>query len=314
LPSAALLALTAAILALTPAYVSSTASLRQTVQVTIALTAILLINLALIRRAVDPIERLMKFMSRVDPLEPGRRAPTAGGSAESVALAKVFNEMLERVEAERRNSAVRMLSAQEEERVRLARELHDQIGQSVTGLMLELDAAAKQAPAVMVPRLRDVQEAAREISHELQEIVRQLRPEALDMIGLRAAIIALADRFAGQGPMKIDLHLAEDLPELSPEAELVVYRVAQESLTNAVRHSGASKVLIELKGDSKDVELRVSDAGRGMAMGATPGNGIRGMRERAVLVGARLTIESSAPEDGLEVMLQVPGARAGELE
>lgn len=221
-------------------------------------------------------------------------------------------QRLERIEAERRHSAARMLSAQEGERVRLARELHDEIGQSVTGLMLEIDRVARQAPEVLGEQLRETREAARAISDELRTIVRRLRPEALDVLGLNRALIALTERFSEQSSVAIERRLGRDLPELSSDAELVVYRVAQESLTNAIRHGEATRVEVELTAHGSGVRLRVADNGAGLATDTSPGNGIQGMRERAMLVDARLAI-TSRRGGGTQVLLDVP-ALASEHE
>jgi two-component system sensor histidine kinase UhpB len=304
LPNAVVLAIAAGVLALTPAAVSSRPSSGEALGLFVALVAIVSVNLILIRRAVAPVERLTQLMARVDPLEPGQRAPTGGGSAETTQLAEVFNAMLERLETERRSSGARMLSAQERERVRLARELHDGIGQGVTGLMLEIDQVAQRAPSALVAELRETREAARGIGDELREIVRRLRPEALDDLGLHSALVALTEQFAGQTGIAVERRLDTDVPQLSPDAELVLYRVAQESLTNIARHSEASRVVLELAGRQGAVELRVADDGVGLN-GSGPGRGIQGMRERAMLIGAKLLIAPAA-EHGVEVVLSVP--------
>ena len=305
MPSALLLVLIAAVLALTPAHVSSTVTERQTVEVSVALATILALNLLLIRRTMAPLARLTRLMARIDPLEPGQRAPVEGGSAEVNELARVFNDMLDRLENERRTSAARMLSAQERERIRVARELHDEIGQSVTGLMLELDTLANDTSPEVADRLCEAKESARRIGDQLGGIVRRLRPEALDELGLRSALVALTERFGEQTSLRVTRRLYGDLPELSSDAELVVYRVAQESLTNIVRHAEASRVKMELSGVSDGVRLRVSDDGNGIVNGTRPGNGIQGMRERAMLVGGRVSIDSPHGS-GVEVVLHVP--------
>lgn len=212
---------------------------------------------------------------------------------------------LQRVETERQASAARMLSTQERERVRLARELHDEIGQSVTGLMLEIDRVAKQAPPEIRTQLRETQEAAREISDELRTIVRRLRPEALDALGLNRALIALTERISEQSSLRIERRLARDLPELSPDTELVIYRVSQEALTNVIRHAGASRAEVELTATEDTVRLRVVDDGAAARHDPRAGSGIQGMRERAMLVGGRLTVGSPGLR-GTEVLLEVP--------
>jgi two-component system sensor histidine kinase UhpB len=303
IPTALVLALAAGALAISPAAVSSRPTTGQVVGLAIAIGAIVLINLMVIRRAVRPLERLTALMARVDPLEPGERAATSGASAEITQLAEVFNAMLDRIETERRESGARMLSATEGERARLARELHDEIGQSVTGLMLELDQVARRAPADIAAELRDAQEAARGIGDELRAIVRRLRPEALDDLGLGSALVALTEQFADRSGVAVNRRLTAPLPRLSEDAELVIYRVAQESLTNVARHSGASAVVLELIGGHGAVALRVTDDGSGLG-DAQAGNGIRGMRERAILVGGRLGITST--DAGTEIRLTVP--------
>jgi two-component system sensor histidine kinase UhpB len=197
-----------------------------------------------------------------------------------------------------------MLTAQEQERVRLARELHDEIGQSVTGLMLEIDRVARSAPPGLEEDLRETQEAARGIGGELREIVRRLRPEALDDLGLPSALVALSERFSEQSDIVVDRRFASGLPDLSPAGELAVYRVAQEALTNIAKHAGATRSRLELRAHADSVELVVSDDGHGLN-GAKPGNGIRGMRERAILVGARLQVAGTLT-GGAEIRLTVP--------
>ncbi len=304
LPNVIVLAIAAGVLALSPASVSSRPSSGQALGLFVALLVIVFVNLILIRRAVRPVERLTELMARIDPLEPGQRAPTGGGSAETAQLAEVFNAMLERLETERRDSAARMLSAQERERVRLARELHDEIGQSVTGLMLEIDQVAARAPVALEGDLRETQEAARGIGDELREIVRRLRPEALDDLGLYSALVALCEQFATQTGVTVERRLGANLPTLGDDVELVVYRVAQESLTNVARHAAASNVLLELMAVDEALMLRVVDDGNGLD-GSEPGSGIQGMRERAMLIGARLVLRSTT-QRGVEVSLSVP--------
>jgi two-component system sensor histidine kinase UhpB len=214
--------------------------------------------------------------------------------------------MLERLEAERRDSGRRMLAAQETERRRLARELHDQVGQTLTALMLEVGQAAERAPEVR-DDLRDAQEAARALSDDVREIVRQLRPEALDDLGLISALTVLSDQFGERSGIELRRRFASKLPPLDSDAELVLYRVAQESLTNVARHADASQVEVSLAALDGGVRLEITDDGHGLNA-AVPGNGIRGMRERALLVGGLLTIESPQP-GGVSVRLDVPSDR-----
>lgn len=304
LPNAIVLAIAVAVLAFTPASVSSQFSAAQAVALAGALAATVLVNLVLIRRAVAPLEQLTDVMARIDPLHPGQRVKVERSVSETAELADVFNAMIERLETERRESARRMLSVQEQERIRLARELHDEIGQSITGVMLEIDHAARQAPEPVARELRDAQEAARALSDEIRTIVRRLRPEALDELGLTSSLVALTQRIGPQARLPIRRRLSADLPELEPEVALVIYRVAQESLTNVVRHAEATRAELALERTDDGVRLRVIDDGKGMD-GAAPGSGMQGMLERALLVGGRLEF-LAGPDGGTEVRLEVP--------
>jgi two-component system sensor histidine kinase UhpB len=200
-----------------------------------------------------------------------------------------------------------MLAAQEGERRRFARELHDQVGQTLTALMLEVGHAAERAPEVRT-ELLEAQEAARALSHDIREIVRQLRPEALDDLGLTSALTVLGEQFSERSGIDLRRRFAPGLPPLDSEAELVLYRVAQESLTNVARHAHASRVELSLVAIEAGVRLEVTDDGHGLN-GAAPGNGIRGMRERALLVGGRLTVASPSA-GGVSVCLDVPVSRS----
>jgi two-component system sensor histidine kinase UhpB len=121
---------------------------------------------------------------------------------------------------------------------------------------------------------------------------------------LPSALATLADRVTERTGLPVSVQLDDQLPLLAPEEELVVYRVAQESLTNVIKHSGASGAKLSLTGEESGVCLAVRDNGRGMN-GSAPGNGVRGMRERALLVGATLEIERAVPR-GVQVRLVIP--------
>lgn len=303
LPNALVLLAAGAVLLLSPAELDSRPSGGQVLALGIGLLLMTAINLILIRRAVEPLERLSGQVATIDPLRPGQRVGVFGG-LETDQLVDVFNAMLARLEDERRESGRRMLAAQEAERIRLARELHDEIGQVVTGLILEIDLAARISPPEVQEQLADAREAARSLSDELGEIVSRLRPETLDDLGLASAITVLGDGFTDQTGIQIQRRLAQAPEGLSADAELALYRVAQESLTNVARHSGADAVELELAVARDSVTVRVTDNGRGLG-GAPPGNGIRGMHERALLLGGYLTI-ADASTGGVEVRLTIP--------
>jgi two-component system, NarL family, sensor histidine kinase UhpB len=277
----------------------STIALGEALVLLAALVLVATINLYLLRRALGPLEALTALARRVDLTRPGQRVPVSPYQSEISDLAATFNEMLERLESERRESTRRVLDAQESERLRVSRELHDEVGQTLTAVLLQLGRIAKHAGPELTSELEDAQERARETLEEVRRISRELRPEALDDLGLASALVALSERFG----LDVSRRLDRDLPELDEQTELVIYRVAQEALTNVARHSGSDRVELELSPGNGSLTLRVLDDGRGID--ADDGGGLRGMRERAVLVGAELSV-ARRQAGGTEVRLEVP--------
>jgi two-component system, NarL family, sensor histidine kinase UhpB len=304
--NAALFALGTAALAFSPATVSSPIALTEAVVLVVGLAAILVVNLLLVRRSLAPLERLTRLMRGVDLLWPGHRLEVTG-PAEVRELGAVFNEMLDRLERERHETGWATFQAQEAERKRVAQELHDEVGQALTAVMLQLSRLAKAAPAELEDELREAQETTRASLDDVRRIAQQLRPEALDDLGLVSALVALAKAFAERTDLRVHRRLDNDVSALSPEAELAVFRVAQESLTNAARHSGTSRIDLSLQSSTDDVVLQVRDYGTGIN-GTRAGSGMRGMRERALLVGGDLTIRNAAG-GGCEVRLRVPAGK-----
>ena len=298
------------LLALSPITISAPISVGQLALLLAELAAMLGLNLVLLRRVLSPLFKLTELMSSIDPDRPGRRLPGVNPlSAEGIALVEAFNGMLDRLERARREAARTALMAQEAERLRVARELHDEIGQTLTAITLQAERAAGGDPAGASHELRRVADAVRESLDEVRRIARELRPEALDDLGLGSALIALCTRLDAQGGPSIKRQLQPRLPPLSPDVELVIYRVVQESLTNAIRHADATTVTVSLEADAETVTVSVTDDGTGMPSRLRRDTaGIAGMRERALLVGGRLSIESR-PGEGTAVRLVVPLAR-----
>jgi two-component system, NarL family, sensor histidine kinase UhpB len=291
-------------LAVSPATVSFPIAVTEALVLAAGLAAILLVNLVLVRRSLVPLQRLMELMRRVDLLRPGERL-AVGGPAEVQELGAVFGEMLDRLERERRESASAQLARVEDERKRVAQELHDELGQSLTGVMLTLGRTAARVPEPLSAELIEAQETTRSALDSVRRIARQLRPEALDDLGLVPALTSLVKSFADLSGLEVERSIADRLPGLSDHAELAVFRVAQESLTNVARHAGATRVRLELKGENGRVLLSVRDDGRGLGNAAF-GTGIRGMQERAMLVGGALEVFSPR-SGGVEIRLTVPG-------
>jgi two-component system, NarL family, sensor histidine kinase UhpB len=279
----------------------------------IGFVVLLVLNLALLRRVLSPLFRLTEVMSSIDPSRPGRRLSGINPlSSEGQALAEAFNAMLDRLESARHEAARTALAAQEGERLRVARELHDEIGQTLTAVTIQAERAADGDPALASQALRGVADDVRESLDEVRRIARELRPEALDDLGLVNALIALCTRVGAQDGPRVRRELQGELPPLPPDVELVVYRIAQEGLTNAWRHSGADSVTVSLKADAETVTLRVADDGEGMPPQLPHDTaGIAGMRERALLIGGRLSIQSR-PQQGTEVRLTIPVPKDGQ--
>ncbi len=265
----------------------------------------LAVNLLLLRKAFAPLERLTEVMRDVDLLRPGHRVPVEQSASEFKELAVAFNGMLARLEAERQESTSRALAAQEAERLRVAQELHDELGQSLTAVLLDLARAERQAPEQLKDQLRGIQEGVRAGLDDARRIALELRPEALDDLGLAAALLVLADHLTERAGIEVDRRIERGLPSLTYEQELVLYRVAQEALTNVVRHAGASRAELSLARNRGTLELRVRDDGRGLQGKSAGGGGVRGMRERALMVQGELEI-GEREEGGVEVALDLP--------
>jgi two-component system sensor histidine kinase UhpB len=293
-----------ALLAWSPVTVHRVATPSELVILSIGLVAMLAADLFLLRRAFGPLRRLAAMMGTVDPLAPGRRAETSPSAApEVIALADALNSMLDRLEDERRSSGRRALAAQEAERARIARELHDELGQTLTAVALR----AERAASVAVDQDRALDEIAQTVQRSLDDVRRlgrELRPEALDDLGLVGALVALCRRIESQGAMPVRWALDRALPRLPDEVELVIYRVGQEALTNALRHARCREAVLSLSARDGRVVLTVSDDGHGLPARRREG-GITGMRERAMLIDAELEVRS-LPGSGTAVELSVP--------
>lgn len=290
-------------LALSPMTVSSRVVASEAVVLAAGFVVLLVVNALLLRRRLAPLDRLAAAMSRLETPVQGERLPVEGAGVVGDLVA-TFNEMLARLEAERSSSNARALAAQETERQRIAQELHDEIGQSLTVVLLGLKRVVDEAPQELADELRAVQDSVRNSMVEVRQIARRLRPGVLEDLGLHSALAALATDVANHSGLLVRRSFTPGLPDLDKEAELVVYRVAQEALTNVTRHASARTAEVALSKQGETVVLRVSDDGAGLR-GATEGAGIHGMRERALLVDGSLDVGPSSL-GGTEVRLVVP--------
>ncbi|MBV8955027.1 MAG: HAMP domain-containing sensor histidine kinase [Solirubrobacterales bacterium] len=300
-----LLAVGVTIAILVPGHRSSYRLGEEGVVLLLALVLVVLLNFLLLRRVVRPLQQLTTLARTVDLNDPRPRPPDAEPNSEAGELALTFNEMLARLRAERREATGRVLAGQEAERLRIAQELHDQVGQELTAVLLLLSRVYSRAPEALRPAVLDAQNSVRAALEDVRRIAIELRPEALDDLGLESALAVLCDRFAERTGLEVSCEIAPQLPSLSPETELVIYRVAQEALTNVARHSGSERAELRVQDDDGHILLTVCDRGRGLGGDQLAGSGIRGMRERAALIGATVDVRNR-PSGGSEVRLAIP--------
>lgn len=269
----------------------------------------LLANLVLLKARFTPLERLIEDMEKVDLSRPRANVPSSidgkGETAEVERIELAFLRMLRRLEAERRRTSSAALRAQEEERARLARDLHDEVNQALTGVLLRLEAARESAPPELEAELGETRSLANQAMEELLSLARQLRPTALDDLGLEAAVAGQVEELGRHRETETRFEAEGDFSDLDGDVQLVVYRVAQEALSNAARHSEAGSIDVALHRRGGGVELKVSDNGRGFSFAAAEtGLGIAGMRERALLVDGEVEIHSR-PGEGTTVWLRI---------
>jgi two-component system, NarL family, sensor histidine kinase UhpB len=306
LANAAVLVAATLLLAVAPVRISVPITFHELVVLLAGLLGMLLLNVVFLRRTLRPLRALTETMGHVDLLAPGRRVEIGDAGGDARRLAAAFNAMLDRLETERRESAAMALTVQERERRRIARELHDEVGQTLTAMLLQIESFHADAPPTLRGHLDELRETARSGAEDVRRIAQRLRPEALEELGLQSALVVLSDRFAEQAGVRLTRSIENDLL-LRTQDELVVYRVAQEALTNIARHAGATHVELVLDLDEDGaVVLCIRDDGRGFDAGAhTSTYGVQGMRERAMLIGATIRIGSASP-GGTEIVLRVP--------
>jgi signal transduction histidine kinase len=212
----------------------------------------------------------------------------------------------DRLATELRRSRERLVTAREEERRRLRRDLHDGLGPTLATVTLQLDVAeAKLAgdPEAARAMLAEVRRTTSEVVADIRRVVGDLRPPELDDLGLPTALGRLAERTSTAGP-RVEVSCAA-LPRLSAAVEVAVYRIVQEAVTNAVRHSGARRVRVTVGVEAGDLTLAVADDGCGTAEDAPPGVGTASMRDRAAELGGTLRV-TAGPTGGTVVHGRVP--------
>jgi two-component system, NarL family, sensor histidine kinase UhpB len=253
---------------------------------------ILLGNVILLRRRLHPLKQLIAAMEQTDLSPNAQRAEIDSDSIEVARLNAAFNRMLDRLEVERREGSRAVLRAQEQERKRLAQDLHDEVNQALTAIMLRLQASIQEATPELRRELRETQRLAGQAMEELLNLARELRPTALDDHGLLPALRGQVSDFGDRTGIHADFRRRGDVPPLTDDQQLVIYRVTQESLSNVAQHAAARHVTVELSFVGRTV-LRIADDGRGVQGKRNGGLGLTGMQERALLVGGDLDIHSA---------------------
>jgi two-component system sensor histidine kinase UhpB len=300
----AVLIVACAVLAFTPATVHFPIGVEEGAVLAVGLLVMVVANAALLRVSFGPLAELVRRMRTIDLLMPGQRIPIEGGFEVRAVIAG-FNEMLARLEEERRRSSSRALRVQDEERRRIGQELHDEIGQRLTAILLELKRALREAPEEIRPHLQEAQEATRATIDEVGQLAWQLRPGVLDDLGLVSALDSLAGSFEDSSGLDVERTFPAVVPRLESDVELAIYRVAQEALTNAARHGHADRIRLTVEVEDGIVRLEVEDDGVGLPDGYSEDWGIRGMRERALLAQGHFEIRSR-PGGGVRVTLEIP--------
>jgi len=232
-----------------------------------------------------------------------------------IAERKQAEEELRQSDKELRTLSARLQEVEEAERKRLSRELHDQVGQNLTALNINLNILKSQMPAEVSEkvggRLSDSIELVEETTERIRDVMADLRPEVLDDYGLVAALRWYGERFSERTGIPVTVQGSEPSPRMPEIIESALFRIAQEALTNAAKHSGGGQVAVNFEEKNEVIRLKVADNGKGFACEAfgrskkQEGWGFLTMQERAQAVGGRLQVES-APGRGTQVIVEVP--------
>jgi two-component system, NarL family, sensor histidine kinase UhpB len=250
---------------------------REALVLGLAIVATLLGNWLLLRRRFEPLDQLISSMEQIDLSKPDHRlaAPRDADSAEVQRLDAAFHRMISRLESERREAGRAVIQAQERERRRIAQDLHDEVNQALTAVSLRLQASIEQSPPELRRELTETKRLSSQAMEELLTLARQLRPAVLDDHGLVPALYSQVRDFADQVGLRATFNAHGTLPVLSPEQQLVIYRVTQESLSNIAQHAQAQTVDVELSFIGRTV-LRISDDGCGFVAIRNRGLGLSG--------------------------------------
>lgn len=274
-------------------------------------------NFVLLKLALFPLHRLRETMRQVQSGDLAHQALVTGQDPDADQLAIAFNTMLATLNDLSKTRASQILSAQEQERKRIARELHDETSQVLTSLLISL-ALLEETVSTDAARTRISE--TRALAHQTLRAVRNLsidlRPSALDDLGLLPALRWYIKEYQQKCGIEVELSTSGFKERLSPEMETAVYRIAQESLTNTAKHAHAHRVRIAMSDDGTLLRMHIRDDGQGFdaeTVLKTPwqdrGLGLAGMMERASLLGGSVQI-GSRPDNGTTIDVAIPVVRA----
>lgn len=280
------------------------------------------LNFVVLQIAFRPLMNLDKVMKRVQTGERSLRAPMTGIDPQADQLASTFNMMLEAIDESNQQRATQIINAQEEERKRVARELHDETSQVLTSLLISLAVVEK---AVTTQEARDRIAETRRLAHQTLRAIRNLsidlRPSALDDLGLLPALRWYVKEYQHKTSIEVDFQASGLKERLSNEMETVLYRIVQEALTNVAKHGRANKAWVTLKGDANTITATIRDNGRGFDLNTlqkAPGQerggwGLVGMYERAQLLEGTMEVKSQ-PGHGTTICTRIPLHAPGHVD
>ncbi|MDQ2664817.1 MAG: sensor histidine kinase [Gemmatimonadota bacterium] len=279
-----------------------------------ALGASLIVNLVLVYVALRPLNDLELTATRLSAGDMEARVPTSVlADRDMTRVGTTLNALLDRLTEDRareRRLAAQVISAQDEERARVARELHDSTAQTLTAILLQLGAAARESTSEPLnARIATLRELAAEALEEVRSMSHTMHPRVLDDLGLAAALEWLARQAREQASLDVEVDACELDVVIPAPVAAALYRVAQEALRNAARHANATRIDIRLRQDGRQAMLEIEDNGAGfdvaLAEQRRPGMGLFSMRERMGLVNGRLAV-NSARNRGTSIMATVP--------
>lgn len=276
----------------------------------------LLINIILLRASFRPLFNLLATIREVSAGKTEARAMVTPSASEIGELAQAFNSMLDRLEAAQHEQTMQILLAQEEQRRRIALELHDETGQSLTALLIHTEVLKRSISTMpeenrqhLAQGLHQLEQLTQRTLDNIRVLAQQLRPSVLDDLGLLAAFRWLVEDGSQRLHLQVELTIEgreEAFHHLPPAYETTLFRIAQESLTNIARHAHTRNASIALKEDRDHLYLQIQDDGCGYDLNAGHrGSGVIGMRERTALLKGSLTMHSQ-PGQGTMVKVVLP--------